>query len=135
MRVFRTIPARADTSLALTIGNFDGVHRGHRAMLERLLREASTRGLPAAVMTFEPHPREFFAPDQAPARLSSLREKIETIASLGVERSKDVDLKDEALTRSVVFGGVAFEHRGLSVAAEAEHGKLTSVSLRVSARF
>ena len=58
-----------------------------------------------------------------------------SLASLGVERSKDVDLKDEALTRSVVFGGVAFEHRGLSVAAEAEHGKLTSVSLRVSARF
>jgi riboflavin kinase/FMN adenylyltransferase len=86
MRVFRTIPARADTPIALTIGNFDGVHRGHRAMLERLQREASARGLPAAVMTFEPHPREFFAPDQAPARLSSLREKIEIIAALGIDR-------------------------------------------------
>jgi riboflavin kinase/FMN adenylyltransferase len=86
MRVFRTIPARADVPLALTIGNFDGVHLGHRAMLERLKREASERGLPAAVMTFEPHPREFFAPDQAPARLSSLREKIELIAALGVDR-------------------------------------------------
>ncbi|MCC6532960.1 MAG: bifunctional riboflavin kinase/FAD synthetase [Burkholderiales bacterium] len=87
MRVFRTIPARADTPLALTIGNFDGVHLGHRAMLERLQREARVRGLPAAVMTFEPHPREFFAPDQAPTRLSSLREKIEVLASLGVERA------------------------------------------------
>jgi len=86
MRVFRTIPARADTPIALTIGNFDGVHRGHRAMLERLKREASARGLPAAVMTFEPHPREFFAPDQAPARLSSLRDKIEAIAALGIDR-------------------------------------------------
>lgn len=86
MRVFRTIPTRADAPIALTIGNFDGVHRGHRAMLERLKREASERGLPAAVMTFEPHPREFFAPDQAPARLSSLREKIEAIAALGVDR-------------------------------------------------
>jgi riboflavin kinase/FMN adenylyltransferase len=86
MRVFRNIPARADVPLALTIGNFDGVHLGHRAMLERLKREAAARGLPAAVMTFEPHPREFFAPDQAPARLSSLREKIEMIASLGIDR-------------------------------------------------
>jgi riboflavin kinase/FMN adenylyltransferase len=87
MRVFRTIPARADIPIALTIGNFDGVHLGHQAMLERLRREAAARALPAAVMTFEPHPREFFAPDQAPTRLSSLREKLETLASLGVDRA------------------------------------------------
>ena len=86
MRVFRSIPARADTPIALTIGNFDGVHLGHQAMLERLRREALARGLPAAVMTFEPHPREFFAPDQAPARLSSLREKLEILCELGVDR-------------------------------------------------
>lgn len=87
MRVFRTIPARADIPIALTIGNFDGVHLGHQAMLERLRREAAARALPAAVMTFEPHPREFFAPDQAPTRLSSLREKLEMLAALGVERT------------------------------------------------
>ena len=87
MRVFRSIPARADHPIALTIGNFDGVHLGHQAMLERLRREAAARGLPAAVMTFEPHPREFFAPDQAPARLSSLREKLEILAALGVDRA------------------------------------------------
>jgi riboflavin kinase / FMN adenylyltransferase len=87
MRVFRTIPARADIPIALTIGNFDGVHLGHQAMLERLRREAAARALPAAVMTFEPHPREFFAPDQAPTRLSSLREKLETLAALGVDRA------------------------------------------------
>jgi riboflavin kinase/FMN adenylyltransferase len=87
MRVFRTIPARADTPIALTIGNFDGVHLGHQAMLARLRHEAAERGLPAALMTFEPHPREFFAPDQAPTRLSSLREKLETFAALGVERA------------------------------------------------
>lgn len=86
MRVFRTIPARADVPIALTIGNFDGVHRGHRAMLDCLKQEASKRGLPAAVMTFEPHPREFFAPDQAPTRLSTLREKIELLAAAGVDR-------------------------------------------------
>jgi riboflavin kinase/FMN adenylyltransferase len=87
MRVYRTIPARADGPLALTIGNFDGVHLGHQAMLERLKRSAADRGLPVAVMTFEPHPREFFAPDQAPARLSSLREKLEVLAASGVERT------------------------------------------------
>jgi len=87
MRVFRTIPARADRPLALTIGNFDGVHLGHRAMLERLKREAAARGLMSAVMTFEPHPREFFAPDQAPTRLSSLREKLEMLAALGIDRA------------------------------------------------
>ena len=87
MRVYRTIPARADGPVALTIGNFDGVHLGHRAMLERLKRSAAQRGLPVAVMTFEPHPREFFAPDHAPARLSSLREKLEVLAAAGVERT------------------------------------------------
>jgi riboflavin kinase/FMN adenylyltransferase len=87
MRVYRNIPARADSPLALTIGNFDGVHLGHQAMLERLKQVANVRRLPAAVMTFEPHPREFFAPDQAPTRLSSLREKLEMLAAAGMDRT------------------------------------------------
>jgi riboflavin kinase/FMN adenylyltransferase len=86
MRVIRGIPARADGGVALTIGNFDGVHLGHRAMLARLEAQARGLGLVPCVMTFEPHPREFFAPDQAPTRLASLREKIEVLGSLGVER-------------------------------------------------
>lgn len=76
---------RASEGVALTIGNFDGVHRGHQAMLARLKTVARERGLPAAVMTFEPHPREFFTPDAAPARLTSLREKIELFAEQGVD--------------------------------------------------
>lgn len=84
MRVFRGIPARADGPIALTIGNFDGVHLGHRAMIARLSEAARSRGLPAAVMTFEPQPQEFFAPDQAPARLTSLREKLELLRQCGV---------------------------------------------------
>ena len=71
---------------ALTIGNFDGVHRGHQAMLGCLQAAAAERGLPATVMTFEPHPREVFTPALAPARLTSLREKIELFRLLGVER-------------------------------------------------
>jgi len=85
MRILRG-PARvAPAGIALTIGNFDGVHLGHQAMLARLREAASARGLPACVMTFEPHPREFFAPDQAPARLTSLREKLELMAAHGVD--------------------------------------------------
>ena len=72
--------------VALTIGNFDGVHLGHQALLKELRTTAQARGLPAAVLIFEPHPREFFTPQQAPARLTSLREKLELFATLGVGR-------------------------------------------------
>src|SRR5690242_1082724 len=85
MRILRNVPAAADTPIALTIGNFDGVHLGHQAMLARLTDVARTRGLPPCAMTFEPHPREFFAPDKAPARLTSLREKLELLAAHGLE--------------------------------------------------
>lgn len=85
MLVFRSIPERATTSTILTIGNFDGVHRGHQALLERLTAHARKMALPAAVLTFEPHPREFFAPDQAPARLTSLREKLNLLERGGVD--------------------------------------------------
>ncbi|HZF26297.1 MAG TPA: bifunctional riboflavin kinase/FAD synthetase [Steroidobacteraceae bacterium] len=71
---------------AVTIGNFDGVHLGHRAMLERLCAHARRLGVPATVMTFEPAPREYFAPARAPARLTRLREKLELFAAAGVER-------------------------------------------------
>jgi riboflavin kinase/FMN adenylyltransferase len=62
--------------LALAIGSFDGVHLGHRAMLARVVEEARSRGLKAAALTFEPLPREFFSPREAPARISSLQEKL-----------------------------------------------------------
>ena len=86
MRVTRGIPAAAAGQVALTIGNFDGVHLGHQAMLAELTKAARRLRLPSCVMTFEPHPREFFAPDQAPARLTSLREKLERLAAGGVDR-------------------------------------------------
>ncbi len=87
MLVLRHPPASAAQPTALTVGNFDGVHLGHRAMVDRVARIARERGLSACVMTFEPHPREFFAPDQAPTRLTSLREKLELLAGLGVEQT------------------------------------------------
>ncbi len=86
MLVFRGVPERATTSTVLTIGNFDGVHLGHRALLAELKAKAGTLALPATVLTFEPHPRELFAPEQAPARLASLRDKLELLAECGVDR-------------------------------------------------
>ena len=69
---------------AVTIGNFDGVHRGHQAMLARLTARAASVGAAPAVLTFEPHPREIFTPESAPTRLTSLREKLEILRALGV---------------------------------------------------
>lgn len=71
---------------ALTIGNFDGVHLGHQAVIEQVRRRAGEYGLPSCVVTFEPHPREFFDPAGAPARLSRLRDKTEALAALAVDR-------------------------------------------------
>jgi riboflavin kinase / FMN adenylyltransferase len=84
VRVFRGLPKSSDAPLALTIGNFDGVHRGHQAMLTRLIEGAEDLRLVPAVLTFEPHPREFFAPDSAPPRLSTLRSKLEMFRAFGV---------------------------------------------------
>lgn len=76
---------------AVTIGNFDGVHLGHQAILARLNKVASSRALASTVMTFEPHPRAFFAergqrPELVPARISSLRDKLQALAQHQVEQ-------------------------------------------------
>lgn len=69
----------------LTIGNFDGVHRGHQILLQHLKQEGKRLGLPTVVMIFEPQPLEVFAPDKAPARLTRLRDKIKYLAQYGVD--------------------------------------------------
>jgi len=69
----------------LTIGNFDGVHRGHQALMGRLLEEGRKRNLPVMVMVFEPQPLELFAGESAPARLTRLREKLKYLAEIGVD--------------------------------------------------
>jgi riboflavin kinase / FMN adenylyltransferase len=94
MRVFRGFhhPELAGPAgCALTIGNFDGVHRGHQAMLALLTNEARHRGVPSCVMTFEPNPRDFFArragqPHAAPARVATLRDKLAELERCGVDR-------------------------------------------------
>ena len=86
MKVYRHLPDVADIPTALAIGNFDGVHNGHQAVLRRLDDLARARGLVSSILTFEPHPREFFNPDQAPARLTSLGEKVELFEAQGIDR-------------------------------------------------
>jgi riboflavin kinase / FMN adenylyltransferase len=86
VQVIRGLSQSSHDRIALTIGNLDGVHRGHQAMLTRLSEAAEDLALPSAVLTFDPHPREFFAPDSAPPRLSTLRDKLERFASNGVAR-------------------------------------------------
>lgn len=68
-----------------TIGNFDGVHRGHQAILDQLRQQSSRLGLPSVVVLFEPQPLEFFQPELAPPRLMSLREKFEVLAQQGID--------------------------------------------------
>ena len=93
MKIFRGL-SHADIApaCALTIGNFDGVHRGHQAMLALLCNEARQRGLPSCALTFEPHPRDFFAeqfkqPDLAPARIATLRDKLNQLAANGIDQT------------------------------------------------
>jgi len=86
MQILRGLYSLDLQPVALTIGNFDGVHSGHQALLNELLAEGKARGLQTAVVIFEPHPREFFTPQQAPARLTSLREKLEFFAGMGIDR-------------------------------------------------
>src|SRR5262252_4463738 len=83
--------------LAVTIGNFDGVHRGHRALLDRVIGKARKLNIGSCVLTFEPHPREYFSSrasaaavgsgrGEAPPRLTRLRDKLELLAQAGVGR-------------------------------------------------
>ena len=92
MQVFRGFhhPSIAP-ACALTIGNFDGVHRGHQAMLALLRNEAQHRGVPSCVLSFEPHPRDHFArlagkPELAPARIATLRDKLSELERCGIDQ-------------------------------------------------
>ncbi|MBB6342405.1 riboflavin kinase/FMN adenylyltransferase [Pseudomonas fluvialis] len=100
-----------------TIGNFDGVHRGHQAILQRLRERAAELRLPSCVVIFEPQPREFFAPDNAPVRLSRLRDKLELLAAAGVDRVLCLafnrrlrELSAADFVRTVLVEGLGVQH-------------------------
>ncbi len=117
MRVFRSYSRPVPGPTAIAIGNFDGVHRGHGALLERLCDVARESRLPPTILTFEPHPREFFSPASAPARLSTLREKLELLADAGVEQAMVcrfnkafAALSADQFIEQVLIGGLRARH-------------------------
>lgn len=100
-----------------TIGSFDGVHRGHQAVLKQVIAKASEMSLPSLVMVFEPQPSEFFSKQKAPARLMRLREKVNALLAEGVDRvlCLKFDRKLRNLTanqyiESVLVSGVGVKH-------------------------
>lgn len=117
MQVFRGIPEHGAVPSVLTIGNFDGVHRGHQALLAMLVAKARAAGLPAVVLTFEPHPREYFSPANAPARLASLREKLLLLSACEVDRvhvcrfnARLAALSADAFIDRLLVSGLGLKH-------------------------
>lgn len=91
-KIYRHLPRYdSEAQSAVTIGNFDGVHRGHQTILRRVVQEAAQRNIASTVMTFLPHPREFFAqrgqrPELVPTQISSLRDKVWAIKRLQIQQ-------------------------------------------------
>ncbi|MDR2014503.1 MAG: bifunctional riboflavin kinase/FAD synthetase [Azoarcus sp.] len=117
MRFFRGFHAPAGQPCVLTIGNFDGLHLGHQALLRLLADRAGTLELPASVLTFEPHPREFFSLPDAPTRLTSLREKLLLFGDNGVNHAhvqrfdaRFSGLGAEEFIQSVLVRGLKVRH-------------------------
>lgn len=101
----------------VTIGNFDGVHLGHRAVIEQVAARARALEVPACVVTFEPHPREYFNRDAAPPRLSRVRDKADAVAALGVERllllrfdRELVEQEPETFVDDILVEGLGAQH-------------------------
>ncbi len=99
MQVFRHINQKYSPSF-LTIGNYDGIHLGHQAILKKLISESKSNNILSSVMTFEPHPREFFSPKLAPKRIISLREKLEYFDELKIDQVFIVNFNDEFSRKS-----------------------------------
>ncbi len=125
-----------------TIGNFDGVHRGHQAILEQLKSLSRSAGLPVTVVIFEPQPREYFAGDQAPPRLTRLRDKVELLAAHGADRILCLPFNDalRSLTarqfiERVLIDGLRVRHLGVgTTSASAAIGLAISPCSKRSAR-
>lgn len=100
-----------------TIGNFDGLHQGHQALLSHTVKLAKSLGLPSVLITFEPHPQEFFRPQLAAPRLTRLREKLEYLQASGIDQvlvlhfnAKLADMSAEDFVRKVLVKGLHVQH-------------------------
>lgn len=124
---FTDIPA-IDRGAAAAIGNFDGVHLGHRAVIDLARTEAARLGAPLGVMTFEPHPREYFAPDAPPFRLMNRVARAHRLEKIGVERLFELRfdaalaaLTPDAFARDVIAKGLGLRH--VVIGADFRFGK------------
>jgi len=115
MQVFRGIEQSREllSTPVLTLGNFDGIHRGHQALVQEVLGRARAGGHPAAAMTFDPHPVSVVAPHKAPPLITTLEERIEQLEGLGlaalIVQPFDLDfaaLEPERFASDVLFDGV-----------------------------
>ena len=117
MRIIRdyTYTTAQDRGATAAIGNFDGVHLGHQSVID--MARAALPEAPLGILTFEPHPREYFAPDAPPFRLMSAEARASRLAKLGVERLYEINfnaslasLSPEAFARSVICDGLGLRH-------------------------
>lgn len=119
MRIIRdyTFVSENDRGASAAIGNFDGVHLGHQAVIDIARRAAQKIDIPLGVMTFEPHPRQFFAPDAAPFRLMGSDTRAHRLQKLGVQRLYELNfnsplasLTPEEFAREVITKGFGLRH-------------------------
>jgi len=107
----------AQRGASATLGNFDGVHKGHQALIAEAARAAARIGAPVGVVTFEPHPRRFFQPDAPPFRLTPAAEKARILGGLGVERIHELtfdatlaSMPAERFVEQVLARGLGIRH-------------------------
>ncbi|MBV7378720.1 bifunctional riboflavin kinase/FAD synthetase [Maritimibacter dapengensis] len=108
---------QSDRGASAAIGNFDGVHRGHQYVIDIALAEAEKRGAPLGVMTFEPHPREYFAPDAPDFRLMNAEARANRLKWLGVDKLYELTFNDtlsalapEDFAQRVIVDGLGLSH-------------------------
>ena len=119
MRIIRdyTYVDQADRGASVAIGNFDGVHIGHLSVIDIARREATKSGAPLGIMTFEPHPREYFAPGAPPFRLMGPEARAHRLEKLGVERLYELNfnaslsaLTPREFAQNVITNGLGLTH-------------------------
>ena len=117
-----------DRGASVAIGNFDGVHLGHQKVIDIARAEATKRNIPLGVMTFEPHPRQYFAPKAPPFRLMGAETRAHRLEKLGIDKLYELNfnatlsaLSPEAFTRNVIADGLGLKH--VVVGADFQFGK------------
>ncbi len=120
--------APADRGAAIALGNFDGVHRGHRAVIGQAVEAAGRLGAPSGVISFEPHPRRYFQPDAEPFRLMTIDQQARALEALGVDRlyllpfdATMAGLSDDSFAHEVLAEGLGVRH--VSVGFDITFGK------------